>query len=294
MEGRISPWRKPAVLCLVGTLVVGTISSGRGQDRWWDKPFGVGFRYSSGLYSRAFINKYSPHIGLEAKYAYFGVDNERDKSLFDLGTKATSYEVFLSFSRQKFHVTFGQSEHSFSRFRKESPPVEFVGESTPRVFVWEGEFASKLTYAGYSLYFPILTSEAVGRVSIGIVQMVGHVKNAKANYYTYEYEHGDPRRLQVNTADYRVTFSAWGGRLALSLRYDYPGFPVSVELSLGAEGYALNTLKGWGEWEIYSRVAGAGGWWKETDKDYRERGLWKEPVIGVLEILPSVSLTMPL
>lgn len=294
MESSILHWRKVASVCLVATLI-GAISSARSQDRWWEKDFGLGFRYSSGLSSKGFYNRESPEMPVDAAYAYLGVvsyEKLQKKSAYDVGTKLGSYEVFLSFWDQRLRFMFGRWEHSNSLFRKESAPQQIAGDPMRTVFVWEAEFADKVTYGGYAIYFPILTSEEVGRFSIGLGGVFGHAKKSTVHYRVYQYRTSGSYKTQpTNVADYYVTFSAWTGQFALSLRYDLPVLPASVELSLAGQSHFLSTLNGWGEWEIrYGTYAGN---FIATDKIYRDRAWWKEPGLTVLDISPSISFTLP-
>ncbi|MDZ7393795.1 MAG: hypothetical protein ONB25_12960 [candidate division KSB1 bacterium] len=295
MERSIPYWRKLASVCLVAILV-GALSPAHGQDMWWEKDFGLGIQWSSGLSSKGLYNRESPLMPVDAGYAYLGVvsaEKLQSKSFYDVGTKFGSYEVFLSLWDQRLRFMFGQWKHSNALFRKESAPQQMAGSSSQWVFVWEGEFTDKVTYGGYALYFPISTSDEVGRFSIGFGAVFGHAKRSTVHYRVYQYlTSGSYKGYPTNEADYYVTFSAWAVRGTLSLRYDLPFLPVSIELSLAAQNHFLDTLQRWGEWEM--RYGTPAGNFLASDKSFRDRAYFKEPGIFVLDISPSVSFTIPL
>ncbi|MDZ7372739.1 MAG: hypothetical protein ONB23_02100 [candidate division KSB1 bacterium] len=215
---------------------------------------------------------------------------------YDLGTKLNhSYELLLSFWRQRFQLVFGSLEHTNSLFRKESPPKEFGPLNKLTVWGWAGEFAEKFNYGGAAFYIPLLTSRKIGRFSIGCAGLYGHAKGSIAHYQTYNYEttrSGSWRSPYYDLTDWNVTLSAWIVRSSLGLRYDFPLFPVSIETGLAGHVYLISTYKNIGDWEI-DYTTGAGRFIL-NDRLYRERAFWQEPGIMVLDIYTSISVVLPL
>lgn len=285
-------WRKTASLWLLVTLA-GVFSTARGGERWWEKDFGIGFRWSSGFFSRGFYDRSSPKTPIDAYWAYYGVTSDYDKrNRYDVGTRQLSYEVFLTLWDQRLVLSFGRWEHSNSPFVKESPPQQFAGDPISHVYVWEAEYSDKVTYGGYTIYFPILTSETVGRFSLGLGMTFGSMKKAIVHYRTYlYYTSGSYQNVHLNQQDSYVIMSATAFRGGLTLRYDLPFFPVSFYLSCLAQGAFLDHMKNWGEWEI--REDTITGHFKATGEQYREWGNVSCPGFSLLEIVPAVSFTLP-